>query len=107
MKDKALEITKGGTDDEDPYGVESKAREKGEYDFIHLSVVPKMYFTSVGNTFYQVGNGCTHPLSCMGKTVKREGKWVMPFSIYINHGFIDGSHLSQLIGNIEDILNKI
>lgn len=42
-----------------------------------------------------------------GKAVIREGRLVMPLSIYVNHAFVDGSHLSLFFQKIEQYLKEI
>lgn len=42
-----------------------------------------------------------------GKTVTREGRLVFPLSIYVDHSFVDGSHLASFFGKIEEYLKEI
>ena len=74
---------------------------------VHLSAVPKMYFTSTTYTLAEAGNACSHPLMTAGKTVTREGRLVFPLSIYVDHSFVDGSHLASFFGKIEEYLKEI
>lgn len=94
-------------EDGDPYYAERILAIQGDYDVVHLSAVPKMYFTSVTYTLAEVGNGCNNPLMTSGKTVTREGRLVFPLSIYVNHAFVDGSHLASFFSKIEEYLKKI
>lgn len=89
---------------ENPYGVEQAIFASGEYDIVHLSAVPRLYFTSITYTSYRAGQGCTHPLMTVGKVVPKADRWVMPFSIYVNHAFVDGSHLSTFFEMIQKML---
>lgn len=100
----AYEIITNIPEDGDPYGTERELVANGDYNVVHLSAVPKMYFTSITYTQYEVGNGCTHPLMSAGKIVNRDGRMMMPLSIYVNHAFVDGAHLSQFFEKIEEIL---
>lgn len=54
-----------------------------------------MYFTATTYTLAEAGNGCSYPLMTSGKAVTREGRLVFPLSIYVNHAFVDGSHLAS------------
>lgn len=101
---KAHEIISSVSENDDPYGVEKALFDTGDYDIIHLSAVPKMYFTSMSYTVHKPGKGCTHPLSVAGKAVCRDGRRLMPFSIYVDHAFVDGEHLSRLFERMEQIL---
>ncbi|WP_276858587.1 chloramphenicol acetyltransferase [Bacteroides fluxus] len=94
-------------EDGDPYAAEKKLAEQGDYDVVHLSAVPKMYFTSTTYTLAEAGNACSHPLMTAGKVVTREGRLVFPLSIYVNHAFVDGSHLSLFFQKIEEHLKRI
>lgn len=94
-------------DDGDPYGAEKDLSVQGDYDVVHLSAVPKMFFTSTTYTLAEAGNGCSHPLMTAGKVVTREGRLVFPLSIYVNHAFVDGSHLATFFQKIEEHLKRI
>lgn len=93
--------------DGDPYGVGKEILAQGDYDVMHLSATPKLYFTSI--TYAQGAAGCPteYPLSNVGKAVPREGRLVIPFSTYINHAFVDGEHITLLINKIEETLKRI
>lgn len=94
-------------EDGDPYGAEKILMQQGDYDIVHLSAVPKMYFTSTTYTLAESGNGCSYPLMTAGKAVSREGRLVFPLSIYVNHAFVDGSHLATFFEKIEEHLKRI
>lgn len=92
-------------EDGDPYGAEKVLMKQGDYDVVHLSAVPKMYFTSITYTLAEAGNGCNYPLMTAGKAVMREGRLVFPLSIYVNHAFVDGSHLALFFEKIAEYLS--
>ena len=94
-------------EDGDPYGAEKTLMQQGDYDVVHLSAVPKMYFTSTTYTVAEAGNGCSHPLMTAGKVVPRGARLVFPLSIYVNHAFVDGSHLASFFEKIEKYLKEI
>ena len=71
-------------EDGDPYGAEKILAGQGE-----------------------AGNGCSYPLMTAGKAVSREGRLVFPLSIYVNHAFVDGSHLTSFFGKVEEYLKEI
>lgn len=93
--------------DGDPYGAEKKLMSIGDYDVVHLSAVPGMHFTSITYTVARPGNACNYPLMTAGKAMVREGRLLMPLSIYVNHAFVDGSHLSAFFQKIEEYLKEI
>lgn len=94
-------------EDGNPYGEEEVLAQQGIYDVVHLSAVPKMYFTSTTYTLAEAGNACSYPLMTAGKAVTREGRLVFPLSIYVNHAFVDGSHLATFFEKIEKYLKEI
>lgn len=87
-------------EDGDPYGAEKILQAQGDYDVFLLSATPNLYFTSV--SYAQEAPGCPtqYPLMNAGKAVMREGRLVMPFSFYMNHAFVDGAHVAQLVDKI-------
>lgn len=93
--------------DGDPYGAEKVLISKGDYDVVHLSAVPKMYFTSITSTVAEAGNACNYPLMTAGKVVERDDRLVFPLAIYVNHAFVDGAHLSAFFRKIEQHLRAI
>ena len=102
--DEAYSLITNIPEDGDPYGVEKVLGAQGDYDIVHLSAVPKMFFTS---TTYTLAEACSYPLMTSGKAVSREGRLVFPLSIYVNHAFVDGSHLSSFFQKIEEHLKRI
>ena len=94
-------------EDGDPYGAEKILTKQGDYDVVHLSAVPKLYFTSITYTLAEAGNGCSYPLMTAGKAVNRDGRLVFPLSIYVNHAFVDGSHLASFFEKIGKYLKEI
>ena len=74
---------------------------------VHLSAVPKMYFTSITYTVDKAGGACLYPLMTAGKAVHREGRLVFPLSIYVDHSFVDGAHLAAFFNKAEEILKEI
>lgn len=93
--------------DGDPYGAEKQLMAAGDYDVVHLSAVPGLSFTSITYTVAQAGRGCNYPLMTAGKAVRREGRLWLPLSIYVNHAFVDGSHLAAFFQKIDTCLKQI
>lgn len=101
----AINIINGVDPDANPYCVEYEMSESKEFNVIHLSAVPKMRFTGMTFTIHSLGEPCKYPLSVMGKAVEHtDGKMWMPYSIYVDHAFIDGSHLSKFFEIVESVL---
>ena len=53
------------------------------------------------------GQPTEYPLMNAGKAVMREGRLVMPLSIFVNHAFVDGAHISRFFKLVEECLRRI
>lgn len=53
------------------------------------------------------GQPTEYPLMNAGKAVMREGRLVMPLSIFVNHAFVDGAHISRFFKLVEECLKRI
>ena len=53
------------------------------------------------------GQPTEYPLMNAGKAVMREGRLVMPLSIFVNHAFVDGAHISRFFKLAEECLKRI
>ena len=85
-----------------PYDME-KVGGKDLLDVILLSATPDLYFTSLTCT-QEHRHGSNYPLMNAGKAILKEGKLVMPITMTIRHGFIDGHHLSLFYKKVEEFL---
>ncbi len=92
--------------DGDPYGIIKTIQAQGDYDVFLLSAVPNLHFTSI--TYAQAAPGCPtqFPFMNVGKAELREGGLRMPFSLFVNHAFVDGAHIAQLVEIIETTLKR-
>lgn len=93
--------------DGDPYGAEKMLQAQGDYDVFLLSATPDLYFTSLTYAQGAPGQPTEYPLMNAGKAVMREGRLVMPFSIFVNHAFVDGAHISRFFKLVEECLKRI
>ena len=93
--------------DADPYGAEKVLQAQGDYDVFLVSATPDLYFTSVTYAQGAPGQPTEYPLMNVGKAVTREGRLVMPFSIFVNHAFVDGAHIGRFFQLVEEHLRRI
>jgi chloramphenicol O-acetyltransferase type A len=91
--------------DGDPYGVNKEIIEQGDMDVVNISATPKLYFTSVTYTFFKPQLGSHWPLLNVGKAVQREGRMVMPLGFYVDHSFVDGANLSEVMTLMQQYLD--
>jgi chloramphenicol O-acetyltransferase type A len=75
-------------------------------NLIHFSAIPWLNFTSLSHArSYTFPDSC--PKISFGKmTVSKNGKKIMPMSIHVHHGLMDGSHLGQLVDYFQEIMNQ-
>lgn len=93
--------------DGDPYGAEKALQAQGDYDVFLLSATPELYFTALTYAQAAPGQPTEYPLMNAGKAVLREGRLMMPFSIFVNHAFVDGAHISRFFTLITEHLRRI
>lgn len=86
----------------DPYTAEQKNGNE-LLDVVLLSAIPDLYFTSLTCT-QEHRHGSNYPLMNAGKAIMRDGKLIMPISMTLHHGFVDGYHLGLFYKKVETIL---
>ncbi len=74
-------------------------------DVIYFSTLPWTTFTGIKHPV-KLGTKESIPKITFGKVYQKEGKWFMPVSVDIHHGFADGYHVSKFFENFEKLLNK-
>jgi chloramphenicol O-acetyltransferase type A len=40
-----------------------------------------------------------------GKYFDKDGKKILPFSVQVNHSFVDGVHVGKLVDSLQNYLN--
>lgn len=78
--------------------------ETGRSDVIHYSAIPWIKFTSVSH----VRNFSRYesvPKISFGKTYTHDNRLYMPVSVHVNHGLVDGYHISQYLETFETLMN--
>ncbi len=72
---------------------------------IFYSALPWVHFTSLSHARnFERHTGI--PMISFGKIVKEKRRLVMPLSIHVHHGLIDGLHLGKYIDVFQEILNS-
>ena len=98
---------KNVTDDMEKYkdvkGIKSK---EGKPDnFCPISAIPWLSFTGYSNDTYSESN-MFFPVIAFGKYYEKNGKVLLPFSVFVNHAVADGYHTCKLINDIQDIVKR-
>ncbi len=74
-------------------------------DVIHMSVLPWFNFTSFSNARYS-NTGNSIPKVVFGKCHEKEGEMLMPVSVEVHHGMMDGLHVSQFVGKLQGMFDS-
>jgi chloramphenicol O-acetyltransferase type A len=73
---------------------------------LHISAVPWINFTSISHArSYNVPDSC--PKISFGKMTEQVGKMIMPVSIHVHHGLMDGYHVGLFIEKFQKLLNEV
>lgn len=71
-----------------------------------ISSIPWTSFTGFNLNIY--GNGTyLRPIFTFGKHFEQEGKVLLPLSVQVHHAVCDGFHVSRLIEEFQDLVNKM
>lgn len=84
----------------DVKGVKTKGG-RGE-NFCPVSSVPWINFKALSHDTY-TEPGMLFPVIVFGKFVEKNGKKMIPLSIFVSHAVADGWHTSKLVKDIEEI----
>lgn len=69
--------------------------------FTPISCVPWVSFTSISHDTPGPGK-MYFPIITFGKYKKVDEKWMLPFSVFVNHAVADGYHTAKLINDIQE-----
>lgn len=79
--------------------------EPGRDDYIFISSVPWISFTSITHPV-QMSPVDSVPRITWGKYFEQGDKVLLPFSVQVHHGLVDGLHLGRLFENLQKMLNQ-
>lgn len=74
-------------------------------DVIHYSTVPWNKFTALTHA-RNFNTGDTIPKITFGKAFMNEGKKILPVSIDVHHGLVDGLHISKYLEEFQKLMNQ-
>ncbi|GAA4333830.1 chloramphenicol acetyltransferase [Mucilaginibacter gynuensis] len=75
-------------------------------DLIHFSALPWIKFTSVSHARSFKWPDSMPKISVGKVTTNADGKMLMPVSIHVHHGLVDGYDLGKFIDNLEAVFAK-
>lgn len=102
--DEASRLIRAVPSDGDPYGATHAATGDDRYNVVLVSAIPDLFFTSITYT-QQHAHGNDYPLMNVGKAIEREGEWIMPVALSVDHSFVDGAHIADFYKRVETYLN--
>lgn len=80
--------------------------EVGRDDFIFVSSLPWLSFTSITHPINLDKKEQSVPRLTWGKYFQNGDKTLIPLSIQVNHALVDGIHIAQFVGLLEALLAK-
>lgn len=83
-----------------------KSKEGKPDNFCPISAIPWLSFTGYSNDTYSESN-MFFPVIAFGKYYEKDGKILLPFSVFANHAVADGYHTCKLINDIQDIVKRV
>lgn len=70
--------------------------------FTPISCVPWVCFTGIGHDT-PGPRQMYFPIITFGRFYKEDGRWLLPFAVFINHAAADGYHTAKLLNDIQAI----
>jgi chloramphenicol O-acetyltransferase type A len=83
-----------------------KAKENRPPNFCPVSALPWLSFDSFSQDTYS-NSSFLYPIIRFGKYYTREERFLLPFSVFVNHAVADGYHTCKFINEIEDFGKKV
>ena len=74
--------------------------EEGRDDYLFLSSIPWLHFTSITHAMH-LENVDSVPRITWGKYLKKKKKTVMPVSVQAHHAVVDGKHVSRFFAALQ------
>ena len=72
---------------------------------IHFSAIPWLNFTALSHTRnFSFPDSC--PKISFGKVTENNGIKIMPVSIHVHHGLIDGYHVSVFVDRFQELMKE-
>lgn len=81
------------------------SEEEDKIDSIYLTSLPWISFNSITHPI-NIKNVDSVPRIAWGKYKEENSKIILPFSIQVHHGLMDGYHVSKYVDYINDLINN-
>ncbi|MDC6364559.1 MULTISPECIES: chloramphenicol acetyltransferase [Flavobacteriaceae] len=80
--------------------------EPGRDDYLFMSAIPWVSFTSIQHAMHYHPHDSVPRIS-WGKFYEQNGKTLMPISVQAHHALVDGRHMGQFFETFEDKLSRL
>jgi len=77
----------------------------GRIDVIHYSSIPWINFTALTHARHNARKDSVPKIS-FGQYLEKEGKLMMPVSVSVHHGLMDGYHVGQFLTKFQELLES-
>ena len=74
-------------------------------DVLYYTVLRKVKFTMMEHA-HGLGDGAAIPFLTFGESFLENGKRLLPHSLRVHHGLVDGQHVGQYYERLEEILKE-
>jgi chloramphenicol O-acetyltransferase type A len=74
-------------------------------DILYYTVLRKVKFTMVEHA-HGLGDGAAIPFLTFGESFEENGRRLLPHSLRIHHGLVDGQHIGQYYERLDEILRE-
>jgi chloramphenicol O-acetyltransferase type A len=81
------------------------AAQRGRYDLIFYSAIPWIQYTHLVRTIGALGVDSSPKIS-WGKYFEQSGRTLVPFSVQVHHGLMDGYHVGRYYGEVQRLLDE-
>jgi chloramphenicol O-acetyltransferase type A len=78
----------------------------GRYDIIGYSAMPWIEYTHVVRTIAKLGV-TSNPKITWGKYFKQANRVMMPFSVQVHHGLMDGIHVGRYFEQVQEYIEQL
>ena len=81
------------------------AAQRGRYDLIYYSAIPWIQYTHLVRTIATLGVDSSPKLS-WGKYFEQGERTLVPFSVQVHHGLMDGYHVGKYYAEVQSLLDE-
>lgn len=76
----------------------------GRDDLIYITCIPWISFTHISHTI-KLNAQDSVPRISWGKYFEENGRYLLPFSVQVNHALVDGVHVGKYVNKLQEYLD--